>query len=182
MLRHIGAATLPPAFAASAVRLRLVDGPLDLHWQHCGMTSDFLGTFFAAGMADPSVDPNEVRHNIGYLVNEVLENAVKFRSSGDVVVGVLLQENNFMLSVTNLIETEHVARFQDILSQFDGNDPGELLIERIERNAADPESNASGLGLLTLMSDYGVRLGWGFRACDDRAAVQIETQAVLPLA
>ena len=60
-------------------------------------------------------------------------------------------------------------------------DPGELLIERIEANAADENSSGSGLGLLTLMNDYGARLGWDFRSSTSGSAVTLSTHAALTL-
>jgi hypothetical protein len=35
----------------------------------------------------------------------------------------------------------------------------------------------SGLGLLTLMSDYGANLGWVFSPADERDQVRLETYA-----
>ncbi len=172
----------PPEFGAGAVRLRLPDGPLDLGWHHCGMTSDFLSAFFATGIVDSRIDTNEARHNMRYLVNEVLENAVKFRSAGDIVIESLLAEKDFRLCVSNAIEKDVALRFQDMLAGIEGRDPQELLIERIERNAVDSTSSGSGLGLLTLMSDYGVRMGWNFHENEDRESTRVDTHAVLALA
>lgn len=67
---------------AHSIRLRLLDGPLDLAWKHSGMTSDFI-----AEMMTPRFRPskrlyNQLRQDIGYLANELIENAIKFRSRG----------------------------------------------------------------------------------------------------
>ena len=48
-----------------------------------------------------------------------------------------------------------------LLGEITAGDPGEMLIKRIEANAAG--AGGSGLGLLTLMSDYGARLSWKFQ-------------------
>jgi len=60
-------------------------------------------------------------------------------------------------------------------------DPGELLIERIEANAAEPFGSGSGLGLLTLMNDYGARLGWTFRQETPEDPILLHTFAELAL-
>jgi hypothetical protein len=162
-------------------RLRLADGPIDLSWHHCGTTSEFLGDFFALSHARSAHAYNEARHSIGYLVNELLENAVKFRAPGDVVVESSLQDGRFEIRVANLVARETAERFAGLLAELTTRDPGELLIERIEANAADSSSSASGLGLLTLMSDYGARLGWTFEDAAEGGQVRLETFASLEL-
>ncbi|MEK1850672.1 MAG: ATP-binding protein, partial [Phyllobacterium sp.] len=61
-------------------------------------------------------------------------------------------------------------------------DPGELLIRRIEANAERVDMSGSGLGLLTLMSDYNARLAWVFSQPDDNNLVCLEVFASLPIA
>jgi hypothetical protein len=75
-----------------------------------------------------------------------------------------------------------MERFGTLLDELACGDPGELLIERIEANAANENSNASGLGLLTLMNDYGARLGWQFDPQGTGETGQLRTYAVLELA
>ncbi|MEM8813580.1 MAG: ATP-binding protein [Pseudomonadota bacterium] len=167
--------------SAHANQLRLSEGPLDLSWHHCSTTSDFIGDFFAARAAASNLDQTEAQHSICYLVNELLENAVKFRAPGDIEIDTSLEAGNFELKVSNLVEEETARRFQDLLGEITSKDPGELLIERIEQNALDPESSASGLGLLTLMSDYGAHLGWRFSRPSTTGPVRLETFAALSL-
>lgn len=162
--------------------LTLAEGPLELTWHHASTTSEFLGEFFALRSAELSLDYNETRHSIGYLVNELLENAVKFRHPGDITIETSIEGARFEVRVSNLVSQETAERFSALLDEIVGRDPGELLIERIEANAMDENSSASGLGLLTLMSDYGARLGWRFSDEGNGDAVRLETFAVLALA
>ena len=172
-----------PASFEAATRLTFFDGPLDLGWVHAGATADFLGTFFADLGAKSGLDGNDARHGISYLVNELVENAVKFRApdAGEVVIETRLDGANFELVLSNLSAEETAARFQAILEEIVSRDPGELLIERIEANAADDSSTGSSLGILTLMNDYGVRLNWTFEPNAGGTLVRVETYAALPL-
>jgi len=170
------------ASTATANTIRICDGPIDLNWNHCGMTAEFLGEFFALGCAKSERAYNEVRHSIGYLVNELLENAVKFRHPGDIVIQSSLDAGRFELKVSNLIDAGTAAKFQLMLADVTSRDPGDLLIERIEANAADSSSSGSGLGLLTLMNDYGARLGWEFHDAGENEPIQLETFAALDIA
>ncbi|BCH35575.1 ATP-binding protein [Mesorhizobium sp. L-8-10] len=178
----IGNTELHNGASAIANRLRLADGPIDLAWHHCSTTSEFLGEFFALRCKASGADYNEARHSIGYLVNELLENAVKFRAPGDIVIESSLEGARFELKVTNLVDAETAARFGALLVELTARDPGDLLIERIEANAADAGSSGSGLGLLTLMSDYGARLGWTFHRIAEAGPVRLTTFAALDIA
>ncbi|MBB3544310.1 MULTISPECIES: ATP-binding protein [unclassified Rhizobium] len=166
---------------AHSIRLRLLDGPLDLAWKHSGMTSDFI-----AEMMTPRFRPskrlyNQLRQDIGYLANELIENAIKFRSRGEVVVEALAQADCFRLRVSNLVDRETADRFQQLLATVTSGDPGELLIEQIEASAMATSGNASGLGILTLMSDYEVQFAWLFEGEEDNEPTKIQTYAAMAI-
>lgn len=163
-------------------RLKLIGGELGLMWKHCDIASEFLGRFHAVDAARLGVDANELNHNISYVANELLENAVKFGSSGNVEVETGLVRREFLLRISNTVTREVAARFQELIAELDeGEDPGTMLIERIEANAENPDLGSSGLGLLTLMSDYGVQLGWQFADGVADEPVTVETHVGLPL-
>ena len=166
--------------SAFSVNIILAEGPLAVSWQHASATCEFLGDLFAHHHAQGGADYNEARHAIIYLVNELLENAIKFRNPGDIMLLCSLEDGNLELAVCNSTAPAVAEKFQSLLSEITSRDPGELLIERIEANAADETSSASGLGLLTLMNDYGARLGWTFEQ-NDGGAIVLRTYASLTL-
>jgi len=174
-------ASAPTETAGPTMRLVFSDGPLELSWSHAGATAEFIGDFFAGLAAADGANENDARHSIGYLVNELVENAVKFRAPGDVELDASLRDRDFTLRLANLAEPATAARFETLLEEIVSRDPGELLIERIEANAEDPDAGGSGLGILTLMNDYGAALGWRFEQAGD-APVRLETVATLALA
>lgn len=157
-------------------RLRLFDGPLDVCWKHCAITSDFVAEFVALRYRTSRSLYKEVRHNVGYLTNELIENAVKFRTAGEIVVEVSIATNAFRAKVSNFIDEDTAERFRHLLSEITAGDPGELLIERIEANATGSGAG-SGLGLLTLMSDYGAHFAWIFGTSTRNSEIPLETYA-----
>jgi hypothetical protein len=165
----------------SVSRIRLFDGPLDLRWHHCATTSDFIANLFALPFRASRDDYREVRHNIGYLVNELVENAVKFREPGEIMIEAAMDVDSFKIKVSNVVSVERAASFQMLLSEITVGEPSDLLIQRIEANAVDPETSGSGLGLLTLMSDYGARLAWIFSPVEGGRRVHVETFATIPV-
>ncbi|MER9121135.1 ATP-binding protein [Mesorhizobium sp. M0954] len=165
----------------SVSRVRLFDGPLDLSWRHCATTSDFIADLFALRFRSSRNDYMEVRHSIGYLVNELIENAVKFRAPGEILIEASMDSECFKLKVSNDLDGEDASEFQSLLEDITVGDPMDLLIQRIEANAANPDVGGSGLGLLTLMSDYGARLAWIFSAADESDRICVETYASIPI-
>ncbi|GAB0115901.1 slr1658 superfamily regulator [Acidisoma sp. C75] len=173
--------TLAEGFPAEGqIGLRLCEGPLGLAWVHSGATAEFLADIFAQEAARQGLDALNARHSIAYLANELLENAVKFRAPGDVRVAASLAEGRFHFRVENLLAAAAAARFEALLGEMLAGDPGTLLIERIEANAENPEAGGSGLGILTLMNDYGASLGWTFAPWPDDL-VALRTEAAMPL-
>ena len=58
---------------------------------------------------------------------------------------------------------------------------GEMYALRVAGRLDFNEARGSGLGLLTLMSDYGVRLGWTFEKDAEGEPIRLETYAALKL-
>ena len=169
--------------AAGSFRLalNLFDGPLDVTWQHASATCDFLSDMMAMRCERTKLGYIDARHSIAYLVNEVLENAIKFKSGGNVSIFCSLERNRFEIMISNVISEDAAKKFQTILAELVTRDPGELLIERIEMNAANEYSSASGLGILTLMNDYGAKLGWKFDALPFSTHVLLSTFAAIEI-
>jgi hypothetical protein len=152
-----------------------------LSWRHCATTSDFIADLFALRFQSSRNDYMEVRHSIGYVVNELIENAVKFRAPGEIVIEASMDSECFKLKVSNDVDGENASRFQSLLADITAGDPRDLLIQRIEANAASPDMAGSRLGLLTLMSDYGARLAWIFSAADESDRICLETYASIAI-
>ena len=166
----------PPATA----RLEFRDGDLELRWAHCSATADFLADLFGGLVRQAGLDAHDARHSIAYMANELLENAVKFRAPGDVMVEASLDDGTFGLWLSNLVTEETGRGFEALLVDIVAGDPGELLIARIEANAADEDGTGSGLGILTLMNDYGVAMSWSFAPAGE-GLVRLETLATVAL-
>jgi hypothetical protein len=176
----IGARDIGIEEGASICSLQLFDGPLDLSWHHCATTSDFISDLCVLRIRLPFHQIRDVRHSVAYLTNELLENAVKFKASGNVGIRAAITNRWFTIKVWNRMGAASALRLQSLLSKLMAGDAADLLIQKIESNAHSGAVE-SGLGLLTLMSDYGVRLAWTFEAVDRSDEVCLETCAALPM-
>ena len=68
-----------------------------------------------------------------------------------------------IFSVANSITPQAVGKFQAYIQQLLTSEPSELYIQQLEKNAADDNFTDSGLGLLTMLSDYTAKIGWKFQ-------------------
>ncbi|MEK1863815.1 MAG: hypothetical protein AAAC49_18690, partial [Rhizobium leguminosarum] len=86
-------------------------------------------------------------------------------------------DGTFLIRVKNTIDGVTSSRFQQLLNRLQSKDPGELLLEQIETNAISAASG-SGLGLLTLLSDYDAKMAWAFEGNSDQHIILTTTAAV----
>jgi hypothetical protein len=128
-------------------------------------------------------DATDALHGLKYLYSELLENAVKFRhaTADSLELDASFTDGVFEIRVRNHAAEGVAVRFGQLLEQLTASDPNELLLERIEANAVGDSPSASGLGILTLISDYGAEFTWQFEQPDAAAPVMIQTHASLRL-
>jgi hypothetical protein len=82
----------------------------------------------------------------------------------DIPIGIRLEltGSQITISASNGVGTEQAARYKAFVARILSNDAGDLLVRQLEESSEGTAPNESGLGLLTMINDYGVRLGWQF--------------------
>jgi hypothetical protein len=143
-----------------------LSAPIRSRWRNNGLSADFLGdyvtTFFSAN--DAPAHQQEIKHAVTYIANEFLENAMKFHERDvDIPIGIRLEltDSQITISASNGVGLEQADRYKAFVGRILTSDAGDLLVRQLEESSVD-ETNESGLGLLTMISDYGARLGWQF--------------------
>lgn len=150
--------------------------PIKLRWRNNRLSAhfvaDYLSTFFPFSEDDPNAPrrKKETKGAVSYIANELLENAMKFHNNDNfdyrVRFGIYFveepEELKIVLCVTNSIAPEGVSKFQAFIKDLIETDLDELYIRQIEQSAEDENSDASGLGLITMINDHDAKLGWKF--------------------
>lgn len=145
--------------------------PLRQRWRNNCLSADFLADYlstFFLGNDDQQPDSDkqaEVKSAVSYIANELLENAMKYgmeMSPFPVSIQIHLNPDLIVFQLTNSIHEEQTSEFQSHIESLIQGDPEELYIAQIEKNALEENSEESGLGLLTMLNDYGASLGWKF--------------------
>ena len=161
--------------------------PLKQRWRNNGLSADFLAdyltTFFPGNEDEPSTIHRqaEIKSAVSYIANELLENAMKFNdetSDYPIDIKLQLESDGVIFSVANSISPKAVNKFQAYIQRLLASDPSELYIQQLENNAADDNCTGSGLGLLTMLSDYTAKIGWKFQTVQKEPEVIAVTTMV----
>ncbi len=136
-------------------------------WRNNGLSADFLAdywtSFFPGDDAASQHRQAEIRDAISYIANELLENAMKFSydmSKYPVSIALYLFADEVRFYVTNSVASQCCGRLQNFIRELLSDDPDEMYLRQLERNAA--EDRSGHLGFLTMLSDYETQLGWKF--------------------
>ena len=187
MSEKIGVYSLDESFR-ECLSLRLSPGSSPVPWALCSLTATFMGECCGElftkidGKGGP-LNRDEIAGAVGFVLNELVENAVKFREHGNIDVTVGLEREGVVCLVSNSILTSTVPALRARLYELTQGDPGLLLRRQVEANSMNVKggkSAGSGLGYFILMNDLGVRLGWELAPISD-SSFSITTMARIPV-
>lgn len=155
--------------------------PLKQRWRNNGLSADFMADYVGTFLPRDDDDAgSQARHGdiigaIKYIANELLENGMKYnddRLGQPIRMKLVLAADHIVFSESNSVAAERLDAFRSFVRELSDSDPGEMYIRQLERSA---ETGGSGLGLLTMMNDYGARLGWKFEDLGN-GGVRVTTQ------
>jgi hypothetical protein len=163
--------------------------PLQQRWRNNGLSADFLAdylsTFFPGEDLASAERQSQIKDAVGYIANELLENCMKYSHASKqhvVSIEMFLEPEAITLYTSNGIAAGRIAAFQAFIQRLLSEDVDALYTEQLERSAADDDTCASGMGFLTMLSDYGVKIAWRFVAPDRPGeAVGLTTMVRMPL-
>jgi hypothetical protein len=157
--------------------------PLRQRWRNNCLSADFLADYlstFFLGSDDQQPDSQkqaEVKSAVSYIANELLENAMKYgfeKSPFPISIQIHLNPELIIFQQTNSIHFEQVQKFQAQIEKLINGDPEELYILQLEKN----DDQQSGLGFLTMLNDYGAKLGWKFEDLPEESSEMAVTTMV----
>lgn len=152
--------------------------------------ADYLTNFLPLDDKNPDTEKHvkEVKGAVGYIANELLENAMKFNldsKRNKVKLGVHYLEGPTPLAVmftTNTVAPTGAAKFQTFIQKLLAADPEEMYMQQVEASLEDENAGMSGLGYLTMINDYQAKLGWRFESLPSHAElISVTTVVQLPV-
>ena len=172
----------PSALAReTSLSLRFDLKRMPVRWALSAIIADFFSEYLVVKEATAAKSAGNQRDTISYVLNELVENAVKFNAGSHIAMSVARTADGLVFLVSNGVKLADIDKVRAAFSALIDGDPGELLLKRIEQNAMGG-GGGSGIGFLTLMSDYGVKLGWRFAGdADEPGMITLSTVAQLTL-
>jgi hypothetical protein len=161
--------------------------PIKERWRNNGLSADFMAdyltSFFPKDENDPSTVQKqaEVKSATSYIANELLENSMKYCDSSvrfPIIIQLQLDADQIRFFVTNSMNKTSVEAFKAFIEELIVSDPNELYFNQLEKNAENPDSTASGLGLLSMINDYSAMLGWKFDIVQEKPEILAVTTMV----
>lgn len=179
---------LPPSEEWLKLQFAPSSFPLQHRWRSNGLSADFIAdyllTFFPGEAGSPVPDKqhqSELKGAATYVANELLENAMKFNDRDSwhpITLTLKLYPDRVVFTASNALRSTQIKPFQLLIHQLLTEDPQELYFQKLEGNALDPEGSQSGVGLLTMINDYGAKIGWIFEESNADAKLTTVTTIV----
>ena len=162
--------------------------PIKQRWRNNGLSADFLAdyvtTFFPIAENDDegSAHAAEIKHAVGFVANELLENGMKYADGSlnmPMRINMLLEKKTVTFNETNSVNEQQAESFLQFITRLQESDPMEMFVEQLERQAL--EEAGSGLGFLTMLNDYQADLSWRFQNSENAGIITITTAVKLPI-
>ena len=112
------------------------------------------------------------------MVNELVENAVKFTANNSLPVDLTLKKalGRMLVQTANTVPLHRAQPFMAVCRELFEKDLDELYVARLKQDSGD--RNASGLGLLLIRKDYSSKLSFEF-LFDEDSTVRVTATAEL---
>ncbi len=130
-------------------------------WDAANRVAGFLDTWLESALIERRVSVE----NLNYVVNELMENAVKYAHAGSIELSVGFEDESLRVSMAHPVLSMDAVRYREMAEDLIARDPDELFAEIIERNALNDAAtqHGGGLGLVSLRQNYQAELGFGFQ-------------------
>lgn len=152
----------------------------------CGKASDaatekLLGQPELQALEKAKLD--DIEATVRYVTNELFENSFKFSPGGDIAFSVRIFDGSIAVTTANCIEKNSIEQLKNRINKLISEDANAMMLEQMEANAAENDAHRSGLGYLTMLSDYNVKFGWNFLSSKsgDKEEYKIITMATIKI-
>lgn len=158
------------------VNMTLMPSDLGGYWNRCGLTADFGAAF----MAFCFPGQGNARNSLSFILNELVENSVKFSNNRENRLNINLIEvdNYIVFEVINSIDTKHYRSFKDYLKEYLLADN---MTEKYFELMSDQErlEKKSNLGLMTILNNFNLKLGVQFEQDEEEGAYEVKVQVII---
>lgn len=164
--------SFPPENDSLEIAFTPSSRPIKHRWKNNRLSAHFVADYFNNFLPSDDEDPNrehrikQSKSAVTYVANELLENALKFNNENtkyQIKFGIhFIEEADEVTAVifaTNSMKPGGEQKLKSFIEQLLTSDPSELYVQQVEQSLEEETEN-SGLGLLTIINDYGAEIGW----------------------
>jgi len=154
--------------------------PLELmaHWRKCSLVSNFLANYHILTFQKQK----KAQVVLSTVINELIENAIKFNADQNKLVSISLQRNPDVITIEtmNTSDQKNVTKVKKFVSTLNSGNYEKLFMDTLEKVALS-NSNSSGLGLLTILKDYNAKLGIKIEPSTRKGLYSVLVKACIPI-
>ncbi|NQY75322.1 MAG: hypothetical protein HRT90_11295 [Candidatus Margulisbacteria bacterium] len=156
--------------------VRFLPSDLVTFWKRCGLTADFMAEYQSFNFEDAEKATNI----LSSVVNELLENAVKFSTDKNepLCLSMSYSGEHLDIIVKNIADSESAEIFKKYVQNIMTKDVERLFFDQLE-NISDKGPEESRLGLLTIVKDFGGQLGLNISPHNQNGMHKITLKVVL---
>ncbi len=150
-------------------------------WKNNSLSADFMADYFATFYATHATDEagrlEYIKGAVSFVANELIENAMKFTDVDGIPISIRLtmHEGELVFFASNGASISGSKTYEEAVRRLVTSDPWAEYERRAQAN-----DGSSGLGLLSMLTDYSARLGWRFMPYDERSLL-LTTTVRIPL-
>lgn len=160
--------------------------PLEDRWRTNDLSANFIAYYVSTYFPRHDKAAIELQANVqdavSFIANELLENAMKFAyepARQPMSIKMALEPEFVYFYVSNSVDPATLASFQGLIRELLTSDVHQLYLQRLEQNALGTTQHRSGIGLLTMLTDYNAQIAWQFLTT--AAATMVTTMVALPI-
>ena len=165
------------------LRFRAAEMNLDELWESGALSASFLSGLWEKFFPSRDIKSKAAMKNgVRYIAGELIGNALKYCYKSDFLIrtSLYLFDKNLYFQVTNILRLEDAAAYREFIREIMDNDPNEIYIKQMEKNALEGCAE-SRIGFLTMILDYGAEPSWKFNTEDDTGSQTVITMLRIPM-
>jgi hypothetical protein len=143
------------------------------YWSKCGLIANFGSSYLAMNCPNSK----NISNSISFVLNELLENAVKYSYSSDNIIRVYLTKinNHIIMDVINLTNTDKFENLTKVLVELqDVEKANAAYFEKLTSSAG--RQLDSGMGLLSIVNFFQGDISAQFREIPDNNLYETDIQ------
>jgi hypothetical protein len=160
------------------VSITIQPSDLNGYLKRCGMTADYGAAFMSISLNHEE----NARNTLSFILNELVENAVKFSNSKEEKIDVTLSHkgDEIIFSVKNIINYNQYLYLKKYIQDYiDTSDINARYMELL--SSMSERTNLSRIGLLTILNNFNAQIGIQIHGPDERELYHTSIQiAVKP--